>query len=173
MKTCTKCKEEKSESEFYSGRADCKPCTSARTNAWRRAHPNVEYARRWNAKNPEAFQAAKANWRENARGARAAYNARWVQENLGTHNARSGRRRATALQATPTWANKDYIQGFYELAAAKTKWLGIEYHVDHQVPLKSALVCGLHNEFNLQVLHGLENRSKGNRYWPDMPEQGI
>lgn len=57
----------------------------------------------------------------------------------------------------------------YELAVIRTSMTGILHEVDHIVPLTSAVVCGLHNEHNLRVLSASMNRSKGNRYWPDMP----
>lgn len=44
------------------------------------------------------------------------------------------------------------------------------------MPLKNCVVCGeefkargLHCEDNLQILPALDNLSKGNRHWPDMP----
>ena len=43
-----------------------------------------------------------------------------------------------------------------------------QLHVDNIVPLKSAIVCGLHWEGNLQLLTSVENIKKGNRTWPDM-----
>lgn len=64
--------------------------------------------------------------------------------------------------ATPKWANKKLINDMY-----LNRKRGM--HVDHIIPLKSKLVCGLHCEANLQYLGAVENIRKGNRYWPDMP----
>lgn len=82
--------------------------------------------------------------------------------------------RAQTRRATPSWANKRAIADFYALAAAMTKATGELYVVDHIVPKISSLVCGLHVEHNMQVLHWLENARKANSWWPDMPEsQGV
>lgn len=81
--------------------------------------------------------------------------------------ARENKRRASKLRATPKWADLDKITKIYDDARVLGRK---EHHVDHIVPLQSDLVCGLHNEFNLQVLPALKNLSKGNRYWPDMPD---
>ena len=58
----------------------------------------------------------------------------------------------------------------YHLARMRTEMLGLEWDVDHIVPLKNPIVCGLHVESNLQVIPELENIRKGNRRWPDMPD---
>jgi hypothetical protein len=76
---------------------------------------------------------------------------------------------ARKLQAIPKWANEHKIQEFYETAQGLNMLLGEWHHVDHIVPLKSKLVCGLHWEGNLQILTAKQNISKGNRWWPDMP----
>lgn len=55
---------------------------------------------------------------------------------------------------------------------------GVLHTVDHIVPLIGPysaemgcrLVCGLHNEHNLQILTHAVNAAKGNRWWPGMPE---
>lgn len=57
----------------------------------------------------------------------------------------------------------------YSLASLRAGVTGISHEVDHIVPLRSKLVCGLHNEFNLRVIPAAENNRKGNRFWPDMP----
>lgn len=77
--------------------------------------------------------------------------------------------RAGKLRATPKWASEALILAIYEECQLQSEETGVPHHVDHVVPLISDIVCGLHCEDNLQVLPALENLSKGNRHWPDMP----
>lgn len=81
----------------------------------------------------------------------------------------SAKRRSAIPSSTPTWANEFFLREAYSLARLRTKTLGFKWHVDHIVPLNSKIVCGLHVEYNLQVIPGAENLSKGNRHWPNMP----
>ena len=62
------------------------------------------------------------------------------------------------LQATPHWANQEVIKQIYKEATEKGM------HVDHIVPLNNPLVCGLHCEFNLQILPATENLRKSNKF---------
>jgi hypothetical protein len=91
---------------------------------------------------------------------------RRTKEHISAHNAD---RRAAKNQALVAWANKDKMAWFYREGRRLNALTGTIYHVDHIVPLVSQLVCGLHNEFNLQLLPSLDNLKKHNRYWPDMP----
>lgn len=84
-------------------------------------------------------------------------------------NADTAKRRATKLEATPIFADDIKIKALYKQASDLTKSTGVKYHVDHIVPLRSTLVCGLHWEGNLQIITAEENMKKGNRIWPDMP----
>lgn len=80
-----------------------------------------------------------------------------------------GRTRNLPLQVMPKWAIPEKIAFIYSLARQLTLKTGVEYQVDHVVPLRNKLVSGLHTEQNLVAIPKLENLKKGNHYWPDMP----
>jgi hypothetical protein len=88
---------------------------------------------------------------------------------LPEHAEKSARRRRGEKIAVPKWANKFFMQEAYRLAKLRSEITGFQWQVDHIVPLKHELVCGLHCEKNMNVIPAIENISKGNRSWPDMP----
>lgn len=78
-----------------------------------------------------------------------------------------GRRNATKVNATPKWLTHDdlsQIASIYSEAAKKTASTGVPHEVDHIVPLRSKVVCGLHAPWNLQILTASKNRSKSNYF---------
>lgn len=75
-------------------------------------------------------------------------------------------RRATKLSATPIWYSEldDFIlQEMSELCKLREAATGIQYHIDHIIPLTNSQVCGLHWHANLQILPAQENLSKSNK----------
>lgn len=67
----------------------------------------------------------------------------------------------------PAWANRDEIGLIYALCRFLTQATGIEHHVDHIIPLRGRMVCGLHVESNLRIVTADENRSKHNKFEDD------
>lgn len=115
--------------------------------------------------NAETIRARSAKWSRENPGKIKEY----VKANVHQKNTRTARRRANKLKATPEWADAFIISEAYKLAQMRGRATGVIHHVDHVVPLQSRVVCGLHCEFNLRVIPRVENLSKNNRYWPDMP----
>lgn len=78
-----------------------------------------------------------------------------------------GARNATKACATPGWltkADRERIASIYAEAATKSAGSGIPHDVDHIVPLRSKVVCGLHVPWNLRAIPAHENRSKSNNF---------
>ena len=87
---------------------------------------------------------------------------RWASENKhikATYGAI--RRLLTRKSQLPGY--RDQILSIYKQAQIKTRDSGIQYEVDHIIPIRGKDVCGLHVPWNLQIITEEENRSKHNR----------
>lgn len=197
MKTCTGCRTSKTLDMFARRAASidglqpkCKECTKVemKQHYERKREQRLANKKEYYEKNKERIIAYNAErYRKNKEQALAwmvDYYRRNREERLAYQKAAAPEQRkrfktrlkayaasyrALKLKATPAWADKEKIAEFYEAADFLGMVTGEWYHVDHVVPLKSKLVCGLHWEGNLQVLLGSENQAKGNRHWPNMP----
>ena len=127
----------------------------------------------WNSRHPGRKIASTLAWQEKNRAKVLAASARFRAANRDKGRAHAAAREALKACATPSWANDFIIEEAYALAQLRTKVMGFKWHVDHIVPLKSPLVCGLHTHDNLQVIPAAENHKKSNKYWPDMPEKAA
>lgn len=79
----------------------------------------------------------------------------------------SAKRRACILRATPDWLTRedhDRIAQFYRDAVLLEEETGEKHEVDHVVPLRGKIVCGLHVPWNLQVLPKMMHNRKDKRY---------
>lgn len=64
-------------------------------------------------------------------------------------------------QVTPAWADPREIHAIYR-EAAEMRLQGFAVEVDHDIPLRGNLVCGLHVPANLRIVSTAANRAKGN-----------
>ncbi len=161
--------------ERWVSSGECTECSYARCLAWQMAYPeksraayrafaecNPEkiraYSRAYYAANPEKCRARRHAWtKSNSEKCRARWRA-WAKANPAKSAAKTMRRYAQKLNATPLWACQQTITDFY----TEAQYQGM--HVDHIIPLKHPLVCGLHIEHNLQLLTPAENRLKHNLF---------
>lgn len=77
---------------------------------------------------------------------------------------RRGRHSKVVRRATPAWADSAAIRAIYKTARDATFRAGIPHHVDHVIPLRHDLVCGLHVETNLAVITSSANQRKSNNW---------
>ena len=159
---CSSCGEEKPITEYHRHpcsktgyRPQCKSCKN-------------KVAAIYRINNKEAIFARNKKWRANNKARCNAATRRWRESNLDKDAKRSNDYRVRKLKSRPSWVNDEYISLWYKLSKAEEIRTGMKVHVDHIIPLRSDLVCGLHCEDNMQLLFSTSNLAKGNRHWPDM-----
>lgn len=84
--------------------------------------------------------------------------------NKDAYKRRATERRAYKGRAIPKWADARMTNGLYVIARRISECTGMQWHVDHIVPLKGRTVCGLHSPENLRVIPATLNMSKGARW---------
>ena len=134
-----------------------------------RAKARAQWRRKF-AEDPEVFRRKTARWRasnaEKARGLARASAAKQRREHPEKTTAHARRAQMRRLKRFPQWADAAKIQAVYAQARVMAEMLGEPWHVDHIIPLQGRLVSGLHVPENLQILPGVENLRKSNRFQP-------
>ena len=118
------------------------------------------------SKNPDKYYESNRIWRQNNPDKSAEYTQRYTSKNKGKRNLWTANYRNVKVSRMPSWLNNGHIaeiESIYEYCSA-LRQTGLDYHVDHIVPLRGETVSGLHVPWNLQVIPGSENMSKGNRF---------
>lgn len=98
------------------------------------------------------------------------------QANPGKNLSRLAKRRAIKRQAVPGWFgefDEFALNQAYELTAIRADETGIDWQVDHLIPLQAKEACGLHCASNIQVIPAAINASKRNKFIFTEPNEWI
>ena len=142
MRTCTKCKQEKPTIDFSvrknrkSGfKSWCKSCESKSVIERRDLQKWNEYQRQY-------YQQNRFIYIQNA-------------------NKRHRIKKQSCLKLDEF--NTLWMKELYDLAQRRTITTKTPWEVDHIIPLRNKIVCGLHVPWNMQVVTRSENRTKSNK----------
>ena len=162
LKKCSKCAIWKVRTEdFYKdtrtidGRvAACKRCIDRRNKSARLQDPEA-HRKRVNSRYRENKEEVSEKFR-----LRYASDPEFRKQKLVQFYLREERTKV----ATPPWVRPEELKVFYIQAAKLELETGEKYHVDHIIPIKHDLVCGLNVPANLQVITATENLQKSNKF---------
>lgn len=184
VKRCSCCGLEKAHSDFHKNKSkadgmneQCKVCRSIgykksrdKVLAYQKEYyqenrdHKINYQIAYAKDNKDTVADYQKSYRQNNKEALAEYHKQYWQNNRGVLRASFARRRARQKNAYCEWLDSQYVKDLYSNAREATELFGTcVFHVDHIVPLQGDTVCGLHNQYNLQVLPDWENLKKSNR----------
>lgn len=161
----------------------CIVCGHEKSTRWRKENPDryKEINTAYRERNPELckerYTKYKRENREKVNEYSKQYHAKnrdtvlrkmkaYRQKNKDKFNAYKAKRIAAKLQATPAWYGEfdEFImQEAYQLTIYRAAATGIEWDVDHMIPLQAKGACGLHCGLNVQVIQSRLNNGKGNK----------
>ena len=117
----------------------------------------------WQQANKESIATTKKAWRQANKEEIAAQQKAYHAANPEKQAAIKAKRRHLVRNYKMTEFDKFAMEEAYALARQRTISTGIEWHVDHIVPVNHPDACGLNSAANLQVVPASWNISKGNR----------
>jgi hypothetical protein len=179
MKACTSCGVVKPPVDFHrqaerpDGRREiCKECIAHRAKEYRERNREkvAESKKRWVARNQE--RAREISRRHRSKGVSLREVRERSPEVYARMEAKWAKRRADRVLATPIWFDPEKVRYNY-LQAGRMRRAGHDVHVDHIIPLRGELVCGLHVHNNLRIIPAKENISKGTKLLDGLAEKKM
>jgi len=181
-KICIKCRITKSHAEFYKNKrmkdglnTFCILCHKADNLSRKKVkRQDPEFVANENAQkkiyreeNKEKIAIGIFSWRKRNADYVKEYGKKYRQENKMRYNFLCQKRKIDLINRTPKWLDEDdlwMIEQAYDIAIKRSAATGIQWHVDHIIPLRGKYVSGLHVPTNLQVIPWYENQRKTNKF---------
>lgn len=168
MKTCNRCHAKKHVGEFFRNHLmgdghlkQCKACTRSSQQTYRATRPGGAKAER-----------QSRYLRELEIGSRTRVAPQKYGQDPDSHRRASLKymQKRKVQTVALTELDEFVIDEAIRLRLLRERATGIEWHIDHVVPLNHKLASGLHNAFNVEVVPAVWNLAKGNRsmasFWP-------
>ena len=133
-------------------------------SAW--AKNNRDVLNAWRKNNPSKMAQYKINWAIRNKEKSKSNIAKWKSQNKHKILAYTEKRRARKVNSVPPWYSdfdEFVMQEAIHLARVRQKATGINWSMDHMIPLQAKMACGLHCADNIQVIPSALNYAKSNR----------
>lgn len=125
------------------------------------------YLKEWRANNQESIINYRSEYKNSNKDKLQARKKSYRLRNPSKISSLNAKRRASKLERLPKWLSQSdikYMESLYSSARRITKCIGLQFHVDHIIPLQGQLVSGLHTPSNLQIISSNLNLSKHNKF---------
>ena len=156
-------------------RCTCSKCLDERSSKMREYNSHyydrtrvrkIAYEKDRCERNPIKTALYRAEYRSKNAQKIIAYRSAYHSENRDRSNQYCTARRSAKLNRTPIWFSEfdEFVMAeANHLALIRREATGIEWEVDHMIPLQAKSASGLHVGVNIQVLPMWFNRSKRNK----------
>ena len=169
MKICNFCKENKELKDFHKDkrlsdghRSKCKECVKKYTSKFYKDNQEalVQKARQSYIKNKNIHLERSKKYRQNNLESCTKKDKKYRENN--PHKL--AEQRAKKSNRVPKWSDLETTKLYYQTRKALSEATGIEYQVDHIIPLRNKVVSGLHVPENLQIITRRKNEKKSNKF---------